>query len=86
MVDLLSLVVALIGIVLIPIIKFLAELSTRLSVLESQKNIYSDFHSEYRSDIDKLFNEIKELREEINRKAENYVSLNQCSGKSCNGQ
>lgn len=83
MIEVLALVITIIGVILIPIIKYLYSLSLELNTLKTEIKIIKEFQTDYKEDISKLFQKIDDLKDEIHHKAENYIHKNNCKSIDC---
>lgn len=75
MIDILSLIVTIIGIVIIPMLVFLFKQNSRIVVLETK----IDYVEKIDKKLEVIFTKIDDLKDEIHSKSENYVTQNQCT-------
>jgi uncharacterized protein YoxC len=79
MIEFLTLLVAIIGVILVPLIKYVFDQNSNIVKLETKIQIFESFMDSYKSDIKLLFQKIDDLKDDIHLKAEDYVKNSECT-------
>ncbi len=67
MIEILSLIVAIIGIIIVPLIVYSFKQYGKCIKLETEIVSLKDFHKEYKQDISKLFQKIDDLKDDFHK-------------------